>query len=95
VLCNESGLEADERLDARKKTVEERRMKINLKKTEYLSAGVGNVQHKLQCVEILNVTSFKYLGSSPLREGYRLQKVHHTLARRQMNLHISFNASHS
>ena len=47
VLCSKTRQEAEERPEFWRKVLEERCLKINIKKTEYLYAGGGNSQGKI------------------------------------------------
>ena len=66
VICAESQKEVEERLERWRRALEDRRMHISRKKTEYLCVGGGeNVgELKMQGEKVPRVKEFRYLGST-------------------------------
>jgi hypothetical protein len=70
VLCGNTREEVEVKTEAWRRVLEERGLKINRKKTEYLSFNEANKKSiSMQGYELKKVTNFKYLGSTLSEDG--------------------------
>ena len=80
VLCSTSREEVERKLEEWRGAMEDRGLKINRKKTEYLRFNeIQNGEVRLQGEELKRVERFKYLGSTVSEDGDLETEITHRI----------------